>query len=180
MKVDETLHGSGLSGIPGEFRENYNFLSELIRCREENSSAGQTLELLLVRNSTGSHCTDGVRKIGNRKKPSTQSPGLSLDHLLGKDCGGRALLTRPQQKILKDFMRHVEEYGHEEYDPPVPAELEASIRIRERSTWLPWEAEAIRKIERWRKDVTAISLRLQGTITLPKRPRSIPRKQRHA
>ena len=86
--------------------------------------------------------------------------------------------NRPQQKILKDFVRHMEEDGHEEYDPPVPAELEASIRIRERSTWLPWEAEAIRKIERWRKNVSAISLRLQGTITLPKRSKSAPRKPR--
>lgn len=178
MKVDETLHGSGLSGIPGEFRENYNFLSELIRCREENSSAGQTLQLLLGGNSTGSESADGGRKSGNRKTPATEPPRISREHALGKDCQGRNLLTLRQQKILKDFVRHVEEDGLEEYDPPVPAELEASIRIRERSTWLPWEAEAIRKIERWRKDVSTISLRLQGTPSLPRRRRTTPRKQR--
>ena len=41
--------------------------------------------------------------------------------------------------------------------PPVPAELEASIRIKRRSVWLPWEAEAIRKIERWREDLYTIT-----------------------
>jgi hypothetical protein len=180
MKVDETLHGSGLSGIPGEFRENYNFLSELIRCRDENSSAGLTLQHLLATGSNRSDPAEGGRRMGNRKKPVAESPRLVREDILGKDCRGRSALTGRQQKILKDFLRHVAEDGLEEYEPPVPAELEASIRIRERSTWLPWEAEAIRKIERWRKDVCIIAARLQGTISLPKRRKPAPRKPRQS
>lgn len=137
MKVDETLHGSGLSSIPGEFRENYNFLSELIRCRDKNSSAGRALERLLA---------NGLPR--------------SKDQL-----------TRRQQKILRDYQTYLKENLSDEYDPPVPAELEASIRIRTRSTWLPWEAEAIRKIERWRKDVSTIAVRLDGTVSLSPRRR---------
>jgi hypothetical protein len=69
----------------------------------------------------------------------------------------RAQLNRRQLKILKDFLKDAKRDGLECLDPPVPAELEASIRIRKRATWLPWEAEAILKIDRWRKDLTSIS-----------------------
>ncbi len=77
----------------------------------------------------------------------------------------RAGLNRRQIKILKDFLKGVRVEGLECLDPPVPAELEASIRVRKRSTWLPWEAEAIQKIDRWRGDVTSISLSLDRKPT---------------
>jgi hypothetical protein len=59
--------------------------------------------------------------------------------------------------MLKSFLKGLKERDTELLDPPVPDELEASIRIKKRSRWLPWEAEAIRKIELWRKDATLIS-----------------------
>jgi hypothetical protein len=44
--------------------------------------------------------------------------------------------------------------------------LEASIRVKKRSTWLPWEAEAIRKIERWRGDLAFITENWTSTSPL--------------
>lgn len=69
----------------------------------------------------------------------------------------RGKLNRRQLKILTDYLGEVEEEDNL-LAPPVPAELEASIRIRKKTTWLPWESEAIRKIERWRNDVGHIGI----------------------
>ncbi len=69
----------------------------------------------------------------------------------------RPKLNQRQKKMLRGFLQGLKERDTELLDPPVPDELEASIRIKKRSGWLPWEAEAIRKIELWRKDATLIS-----------------------
>jgi hypothetical protein len=87
-----------------------------------------------------------------------------------------AALNRRQVKILKCCMLSVQEEDAEELAPPVPAELEASLRIRKRSTWLPWEAEAIRKIETWRGDVLCITELANGTRSVP--CESVTRKKR--
>ncbi|MGC8659017.1 MAG: hypothetical protein ACP5U1_08080 [Desulfomonilaceae bacterium] len=70
----------------------------------------------------------------------------------------RGNLNRRQLKILTDYLSHIDDDDDAILTPPVPAELEASIRIRNRSTWLPWETEAIRKIEKWRADVRHITV----------------------
>jgi hypothetical protein len=44
--------------------------------------------------------------------------------------------------------------------PPVPLDLEESIRARKKENWLPWEAEAIEKIEAWRSDVKKVKPRI--------------------
>jgi len=72
-------------------------------------------------------------------------------------CRIRGKLNRRQIKILNDFMNRLNDEDSDYFFPPVPAELEAAIRIKKRSTWLPWEAEAIRKIERWRADLSTIT-----------------------
>ncbi|MGC8908386.1 MAG: hypothetical protein ACP5M0_13220 [Desulfomonilaceae bacterium] len=122
MSTDKYAHDIDLCTIPGEFRENYRFLSELIRCRDKNhalvkrvSSIGEVKLLALHRN-----------------------------------------LNRREAKILRDFLSALHEEDPDCSPAPVPEELEASIRIRKRSTWLPWEAEAIRKIEKWREDLVVI------------------------
>jgi hypothetical protein len=122
MKVDKSARDSDLSSIPGEFRENYRFLSELINCKNKNDSATKGLAYLVE--------TRFLKE--------------------------RGLLNRRQIRILKDYLTGLEKNEPECMAAPVPAELEASIRIRKRSTWLPWEAEAIRKIDRWRDDVVCI------------------------
>jgi hypothetical protein len=70
----------------------------------------------------------------------------------------RGKLNRRQVKILSDYLSQADDLDCGSITPPVPAELEASIRIRKRGAWLPWEAEAIRKIERWRVDVGEIGI----------------------
>ncbi|MGA8832438.1 MAG: hypothetical protein ACLQT6_05195 [Desulfomonilaceae bacterium] len=91
-----------------------------------------------------------------KEKNNTASKGLeSMVEERLKVLRGR--LNRRQLKILTDYLSQIEEEDDNLLAPPVPAELEASVRIRKRATWLPWEAEAIRKIERWRADVGHIS-----------------------
>ncbi|MBI4965280.1 MAG: hypothetical protein HY913_18535 [Desulfomonile tiedjei] len=72
-------------------------------------------------------------------------------------CRIRGKLNKRQIKLLNDFMNRTKNDDPECFYPPVPAELEAAIRIKKRSIWLPWEAEAIRKIERWREDLCTIT-----------------------
>ena len=73
-------------------------------------------------------------------------------------------LNRRQMKIIKDFIKGTGLEPQDRPGPPVPPELEASLRVRLRSTWLPWEAEAIEKIERWRKDVSLINSCLRSRL----------------
>ncbi len=60
--------------------------------------------------------------------------------------------------------------------PPVPPDLEKSIRKTRKELWLPWQAEAIDKIDVWREQVTEIKpkllkelsrLRMNGVLTDP-------------
>jgi hypothetical protein len=141
MKADKTAQDTDLSSIPGEFRENYRFLSELINCKHKNNSAAQCLEKVL-------------------------EPRLC--HIRGK-------LNRRQIKILSLFVRDLENSEPESLTPPVPAELEAAILVRKRSTWLPWEAEAIRKIERWRQDLLCISQNWGAEFTSSHSPKYLRR-----
>lgn len=77
----------------------------------------------------------------------------------------RGKLNRQQKRIIKDFLNTRQSEGPRCLIPPVPPELEASIRVRVRSSWLPWEAEAIHKIERWRGDVSGIGMRLVDELS---------------
>ncbi len=40
--------------------------------------------------------------------------------------------------------------------PPVPADLERSIRNKKKDNWLPYEAEAIEKVDAWREQVIKV------------------------
>jgi hypothetical protein len=90
-------------------------------------------------------------------KQKNDAAELKLQRLEAVSWGGlRARLSRRQQKIIRDYLEAVSLEPNESFQPPVPPELEASIRVRARDTWLPWEGEAIDKIERWRDDVLSI------------------------
>jgi hypothetical protein len=97
-------------------------------------------------------------------------------------CTIRAKLNRRQRLILSRLLRGFKYDDNEPFAPPVPPELEASLRLRKSSTWLPWEAEAIEKIERWRADISLIAevwaensslstapTRSEGTVALLRR-----------
>jgi hypothetical protein len=59
-------------------------------------------------------------------------------------------LTKKQMKQVFRFLRKIEHHYEECCTPPIPEELEKSIRKRDSSEWLPWELEAIEKIDVWR------------------------------
>ncbi|MFH0821174.1 MAG: hypothetical protein V2B18_00355 [Pseudomonadota bacterium] len=140
MKLDKSTPETDLSSIPGEFRENYRFLCELINCEHRNSTFVKLMERLTT--------NDLVRL--------------------------RGTLNRRQSKILKDFLHASDDNDFEPLFPPVPAELEASIKIRRKSTWLPWEAEAIQKIELWRQDMACIEGQVKIAGRLPSTRRTSP------
>lgn len=62
-------------------------------------------------------------------------------------------LTKNQMKQLFRFLRRVEKHYEACTKPPIPPELEASIRSRDSEEWLPWEMEAIEKVEVWREQL---------------------------
>lgn len=72
--------------------------------------------------------------------------------LFGEDEGERTL-TKKQMKQLFRFLRKIENHYEECCTPPIPDELEKSIRERESDKWLPWELEAIEKVDAWREEL---------------------------
>jgi hypothetical protein len=78
-----------------------------------------------------------------------------------------ARLNQRQVRLVRNLFKAMKHGNSDCLSPPVPAELEASIRIRDRSTWLPWEAEAIHKIDLWRGDVSCITRRLARNRRIP-------------
>lgn len=76
-------------------------------------------------------------------------------------------LTKKRIKEVFRFLRRIEREYSSCATPPIPEELEQSIRSRDDSQWLPWELEAIEKIEGWREELqekrhTARELLYQG------------------
>lgn len=140
MTIDTTARETDLCALPGEFRENYLFLRELINCENQNNTLMADLEKL------------------------AQTPIAGL----------RGKLTRRQMDIIEDYLEILDQNEYEPFSPPVPPELEASIRVRRRTSWLPWEAEAIQKIKRWRTDVRSIVGQLDA-ILAKKTPKKISR-----
>ncbi len=69
--------------------------------------------------------------------------------LFGEDERERSL-TKKEIKSLFRSLRKLEQQYAECFTPPIPEELEQSIRNRDNSKWLPWEMEAIEKVEAWR------------------------------
>jgi hypothetical protein len=62
-------------------------------------------------------------------------------------------LTKKEMKQIFRFLRKIEGYYEECCTPPIPEELEQSIRAKDNSRWLPWEQEAMEKVDSWRQDL---------------------------
>ncbi len=144
MKVEKTDQAVDVACVPGEFRENYRFLRELIDCRALNNTAEQYLKNLAERRLL--HASNG--------------------------------LNRRQTKLMKDLAKGLAIEDSECLEPPVPVELEASIRVKKKSTWLPWESEAIRKIELWRTDVAHINRYVAASHAVSVEPIALPYAER--
>lgn len=77
----------------------------------------------------------------------------SLKRVLFGEDESRRTLTKKQMKQLFRFLRKIEHHYEECCTPPIPDELEKSIRGKESDRWLPWELEAIQKVDAWREEV---------------------------
>jgi hypothetical protein len=62
-------------------------------------------------------------------------------------------LSVKDMKDLFRILRRIEHHYEECSTPPIPQELEESIRGRNSAEWLPWELEAIEKVENWRTEL---------------------------
>ncbi|MCA1959955.1 MAG: hypothetical protein LDL33_04085 [Desulfomonile sp.] len=80
---------------------------------------------------------------------SKDLPGNPADLLSKKEFHERNILVK---SILKRFGTLL--------TPPVPLDLEASIRGKSADKWLPWEREAIEKVDAWRMETHRIKLDL--------------------
>lgn len=67
-----------------------------------------------------------------------------------------ALLTKKEFQDRNKYVKNVLKRFSEFLTPPVPLDLEKSIRRGTRDRWLPWEAEAIEKVDAWREEVKRI------------------------
>lgn len=95
------------------------------------------------------HYRDLKRLLGALKMEN----GSSLRReIFGDENLGRPLTTKDVKSLFR-VLRKLQNQYEECSTPPIPAELEKSIRRRDSAAWLPWELEAIEKVEIWRSEV---------------------------
>ncbi len=74
-------------------------------------------------------------------------------------------LTKKEMQDLARVLRKIEIQYAEYARPPIPKALETSIRRRNDSDWLPWELEAIEKVEVWREELETKKEKLQQMLS---------------
>jgi hypothetical protein len=79
----------------------------------------------------------------------TEDSASVRKELFGEDESQRTLNKKQMKQVFR-FLRKIEHHYEECCTPPIPEELENSIRKKDSSAWLPWELEAIEKIDTWR------------------------------
>ncbi len=57
-----------------------------------------------------------------------------------------------QNRLLKSILKRFSKI----LTPPVPLDLENHIKTKEGTALLPWEAEALQKVSRWRNEVNKV------------------------
>ncbi len=73
-------------------------------------------------------------------------------------------LTKKEMLDLARVLRKIELQYAEYSKPPIPKALETSIRRRNEADWLPWEMEAIEKIDVWREGLETKKEKLQQML----------------
>ncbi|MBI4962398.1 MAG: hypothetical protein HY913_03910 [Desulfomonile tiedjei] len=121
---------AGAPEPPGDFKNNYRFLKQLINKALKEGTALETLHL--------------IPKHPPRKKPKQLSKGdlIKLLHII------RRIRTR-YQRLLQ---------------PPVPRELERDILAKQPEQRLPWESEALEKLDRWKDDVRNVRAQVRKEL----------------
>lgn len=93
--------------------------------------------------------------------------------LFGEEAVNRALDPKQMQGLSR-VLRKVERHYRELSTPPIPKELEGSIRSRDDAEWLPWEMEAIEKVDAWRQELQ--ERKSEGRMMLVKALESLRKK----
>jgi len=73
-------------------------------------------------------------------------------------------LTKKETLDLAKVLRKIELQYTEYSKPPIPKALETSIRRRNDADWLPWELEAIEKIDVWREGLETKKEKIQQML----------------
>jgi hypothetical protein len=81
-----------------------------------------------------------------------ENEGSVKKEIFGQEERTRTL-SRKEMKQLFRHLRTVEHTYEECCTPPIPEELEQGIRSKDNSAWLPWEMEAIEKVDCWRQEL---------------------------
>lgn len=81
-----------------------------------------------------------------------ENEGSVKKEIFGQEERTRTL-SKKEMKQLFRYLRTIEHNYAECCTPPIPEELEHSIRGKDDSRWLPWEMEAIEKVDCWRAEL---------------------------
>lgn len=73
-------------------------------------------------------------------------------------------LSREDLLKLLRVIRRIRSRYQRVLQPPVPRELERDILAKKPSERLPWETEALEKLEQWREDVKALRAQVQKEL----------------
>jgi DNA-binding transcriptional MerR regulator len=79
--------------------------------------------------------------------------------------------TAPQRQLSREdllkllhIIRRIKTRYQRLLQSPVPRELERDIRAKTCELRLPWENEALEKVEQWRQDVSAVRAQVQKEL----------------
>ncbi len=73
-------------------------------------------------------------------------------------------LSREDLLKLLLIIRRIKYKYQELLQPPVPKELERDILAKSSESRLPWETEALEKIDQWRQDVSVVRTHVQKEL----------------
>jgi hypothetical protein len=73
-------------------------------------------------------------------------------------------LTREDLLNLLRIIRRIKSRYRDLLQPPVPRELERDILAKQEAERLPWEAEALEKMECWRREVKSVRAQVQHEL----------------
>ncbi len=92
-----------------------------------------------------------------------ENKGSSMREMAGGDERKRNLTKKEMQELAR-ALRKIELQYAEYSKPPIPKALETSIRRRNDEDWLPWELEAIEKVDVWREELETKKEKLQQML----------------
>lgn len=87
-------------------------------------------------------------------------------HLIPRHSCNKKLKQLSKEDLLRllHTIRRIKTRYQRLLQSPVPPELERDIRAKQPDQRLPWETEALEKVDRWRTDVQKVRARVQKEL----------------